>query len=74
MEEKAKMLELAAAAAWKMVSESAGKLSERQEYLKVLKLVAKVLGPSRRAVWAWWKLCYSRHSCSQYSHLHPGPI
>jgi hypothetical protein len=45
--EKAKVLELAAAAAWKVVSESAGKLSERQEYLKVLKLVAKVLDPSR---------------------------
>jgi hypothetical protein len=55
MEEKAKVLELGAAVAWKVVSESAGKLSERQEYLKVLRLVAKVLDPSKRAVWAWWK-------------------
>ena len=46
-EEKAKVLELAAAAAWKVVSESAGELSERQKYLKVLGLVAKVLDPSR---------------------------
>ena len=42
-----KVLELAAVAAWKMMSESAGKISERQEYLKVLRLVAKVLGPSK---------------------------
>jgi len=47
MEEKEKVLKLAAAAAWKVVSESAGKLFERQEYLKVLRLVAKVLDPSR---------------------------
>lgn len=46
-EEKAKVLELAATAAWKVVSESAGELSERQKYLKVLRLVAKVLDPSR---------------------------
>jgi len=46
-EEKAKLLELAAVAAWKVVSESAGKLSERQEYLKVLRLVVKVLDPSK---------------------------
>jgi hypothetical protein len=45
--EKAKVLKLAAAAAWKAVSESAGELSGRQEYLKVLELVAKVLDPSR---------------------------
>jgi len=47
MEEKVKVLELAAVAAWKGVSESAGKLSEGQEYLKVLRLVAKILDPSR---------------------------
>jgi hypothetical protein len=46
-EEKAKVLELAAAAAWKVVSESAGELSERQKYLKVPGLAAKVLDPSR---------------------------
>jgi hypothetical protein len=41
------VLELAAAAAWKVVLESAGELSEGQKYLKVLRLVAKVLDPSR---------------------------
>jgi hypothetical protein len=46
-EEKAKVLELAAAAAWKVVSKSAGELSEGQKYLKVLRFVAKVLDPSR---------------------------
>jgi hypothetical protein len=45
--EKAKVLQLAAAAAWKVVLESVGKLSERQEYSKVLRLVAKVPDPSR---------------------------
>jgi hypothetical protein len=46
-EEKTEGLELAAAAAWKVVSESAGELSEKQDYLKVLGLVAKVLDASR---------------------------
>jgi hypothetical protein len=45
--EKAKVLELAAAAAWKVMWESAEELSERQKYLKVLELVAKMLDPSR---------------------------
>jgi hypothetical protein len=46
-EEKVKVLELAAVAAWKVVSESAGEISERQKYLKILGLVVKVLDPSR---------------------------
>lgn len=45
--EKAKVLELAVAAAWKLVWESAEELSERQKYLKVLELVVKMLDPSR---------------------------